>query len=484
MSKSYRQGRRRGKQKKPQVTQAPSAALPSADLQALRAAVTWVVGAGTFEKLKWHGNTKWVVSELITLAVFWVWSDDATLTGAFQAAQRQTLQLFGRVAIGSYQGLSGALLTVTPVLLPLIWSRLQTLMQQLGGDHFRIAGWVPLAVDGSRISTPRTAANEAAFCAPHYGHGLTAEYRRRKRRKRRIPRRERQSQPVKPQIWLTMVWHMGLRLLWCWQSGPSYSSERAHLQELLQTQKFPAKALFCGDAGFVGFDFWKQIHDQGHSFLMRVGRNVTLLRKLGDVCERDGVVYCWPQKARRQQPPLILRLLSVQVGRKRVYLATNVIHPRHLSDTVASRLYELRWGIEVQFRTLKQTFGRSQLRSKTPDRARCELDWSLVGLWMIQLFAVKEQLATGQSPMRCSTALALRAVREAFQPWPHSGGARATLKSKLQHAVLDCYPRSKRSKRARYRPFTKDKPSAGKPSLITATKHDKLQLQQYLALTS
>jgi hypothetical protein len=40
----------------------------------------------------------------------------------------------------------------------------------------------------------------------------------------------------------------------------------------------------------------------------------------------------------------------------------------------AVRLYRLRWGIELQFRALKQTFGRRKLRSKRPDRALVELD--------------------------------------------------------------------------------------------------------------
>ena len=138
----------------------------------------------------------------------------------------------------------------------------------------------------------------------------------------------------------------------------------------------------------------------------------------------------------------------------------------------------------MQFRTIKQTFGRSKLRSKTPDRALRELDWSLLGLWMIQLFAVKEQLAIGQPAARSSAALAIHAIRDVFHHWSEIPTKGASLKSKLRHAVTDQYQRTKESKQARYRPDNKDKPSAGKPVIITAKRQHKLKLKQYLALAS
>jgi len=453
--------------------------------ETLRTAVTWIVNEKSFQNLKFHGNTTWLVCDLIILAVLWVWSDHATLTGAFAEAHGWSLKMLGRAAVGSYQGLTGALVSVTGTLLPVLWARMQGLMEQHGGEHWRVAGWLPLAVDGSRVSTPRTAPNEKAFCAPNYGRSASAKHRAKKRRQRGVARRARKSQPVKPQIWLTLMWHMGLRLLWCWRTGPSNSSERAHFQDLLKTQVFPWKTLFCGDAGFVGYDLWKLIADQGHHFVMRVGSNVTLLRKLGYVRESHGIVYCWPSKAaRKKQPPLALRLIAMKFGRTPVYLVTNILDPRELPNAAAAQLYQLRWGIELQFRTIKQTFGRSKLRSKTPDRALRELDWSLLGLWMIQLFAVKEQLAIGQPPARSSAALAIHAIRDVFHHWSEIPTQGASLKSKLRHAVTDQYQRTKESKQARYRPDNKDKPSAGKPVIITAKRQHKLKLKQYLALAS
>ncbi len=449
----------------------------------LRQAISWVVDAGIFDHLKLHGNTKWKPVGLVVLAVLWVWSDSSTLTGAFSEARRWAMDLFGSVAINSYQGLTGALVTWSAQLIPLLRERLQARMQQCGQGGWRIGLWLALAVDGSRVSTPRTVANEKAFCAPHYGQGNTAKYRKKKNKKKGGRRRRASSkaEPVKPQIWLTMLWHMGLKLPWSWKTGPSHSSERDHFRQLLEEGKFPENTLFCADAGFTGYDLWKAILDGGHSFLIRVGANVTLLRRLGYVREYDGIVYFWPSKAaKNHQPPLVLRLWQVQVGRCPMSLVTNVLDENLLSLEQVKELYQRRWGVELQFRTLKQTFGRRKLRSKTPDKALVELDWSLLGLWIIQLFAVKERLELGEPPPQSSAAMAIRVIREMLDQRHESSPEQETLSARLREATVDCYQR-KRSKRARYQPNYKDKPAAGSPIIIDAGDAHLAELQKYLA---
>ena len=71
-------------------------------------------------------------------------------------------KLFGSdaVAVTSYQALTAALVRHTPQLLPALWARVQSLMQQSGQAAWRVGKWLPLAVDGSRISVPRTQQNE------------------------------------------------------------------------------------------------------------------------------------------------------------------------------------------------------------------------------------------------------------------------------------------------------------------------------------
>jgi Transposase DDE domain len=447
--------------------------------ETLQAAVGWAIDARIFAHLKVHGNTTWQFVDLVLLTIVWVWSGDAKLTGAFAEAHRWSLQVLGRAAVGTFQGLLKALVRWTAKLVPLLTECLHGQMEEHGGEHWRVGLWLALAVDGSRTSVPRTEANERAFGAPNYGHSKTAKYRRKKAKgKRRRRKAKEKMQPVKPQIWLTLLWHMGLHMPWGWKTGPSYASERDHFRALLAEQQFPENTLFCADAGFTGYDLWRAMIDAGHSFLIRVGSNVRLLRRLGYVRESQGVVYFWPDHAaRRHQPPLVLRLFALQVGRCAMWMVTNVLDEDRLTDTEAVRLYQFRWGIELQFRTVKQTFGRRKLRSRTPERAYVELDWSLVGLWLIQLFAVTEQVAIGEVPEHCSVGLAIQVVRTMLQRW--SEHADASFESQLRAATKDRY-RRQRGKRARYRLAYKDQPAAGSPKVQTATRKHKTWLREYL----
>jgi hypothetical protein len=443
----------------------------------LRRALDWFSKDCSFTDLRLHGNVGWEVIPLVALGVLWSWSDRTTLTGAFDDARQLANEMFGLVAVTTYQGFTGAMRTYTEQLLPRLWSHLHGLMHRAGGKHWRIGRWLALAVDGSRVTTPRTASNEQAFSIKNYGHGRKAQRRCKWKNKKR--RSKPISEPVKPQIWLTLVWHMGLKLPWCWRTGPSTASERGHLVELLQTVDFPSETLFCGDAGFVGYDFWKTILEHGHSFLIRVGANVHLLKNLGAAREGLGLVYLWPDNvARKKQSPLILRLLAFQGPRGKVYLVTNVLSERELSLPQAGQLYRLRWGVELQFRALKQTFRRSKLRSRTADNALVELHWSLVGLSLVQLFAVKEQIKVDSPPAHSSVALALSAIQDAMRNWSRDINDPAALVRRLRAAKKDAYLRTG-NKQGRYRPDSKDKPSATQPIIVPATLR---QRQKYRAL--
>jgi len=427
----------------------------------LHRALRWALDTRLFADLKVHGNTTWTFPPFILLTLFWVWSDCSTLTAAFTHASGLCTVLIRTAVFKSYQGFIAALTTWTPTLIPIMWRCLHNRMKQIARTHWRIGQWLPLAVDGSRTTTPRTVANERTLCPPRYGQGRTAKSGKSCKNKRR--RRKRLGQPVAPQVWLTLLWHMGMRMPWAWKCGPSNSSERHHFQELLRTQQFPEKTLFCGDAGFVGYDLWQTMADRGHHFLVRVGGNVRLLKRLGGTRVSDEFVYCWPNKAaQKKQPPLRLRLLKFQSGRGVVYAVTNVLSEQDLSDTQAAQLYRRRWGVEVQFRTLKQTFGRSKLHSRTPAHAYAELEWSLLGLALIQLLAASQQIPQGIGPEQTSVSLAMQVFRDAI-----SRGHTLRLSKALEDAVKDPYQR-RGAKAARYRPKNKDKPAAGKPILVNA----------------
>lgn len=460
----------------------PRAGTTGADLVR---ALQWLLNERMFADVLLHGNVKWTPLALVRLAVFWVWSPESSLVEAANEAIGHVSKLFGAVAVGSYQALTAALIRYTPQLLPLLWRRMQQLMPGCNKAGWRVGLWLPLGVDGSRLGVPRTRPNEARFC----------KFRKRRRRKKsRGQKRTRQAQyqrrpgqrrckshydpqPVGPQMWLTLMWHLGMRLPWRWKVGPSYASERAHVQELLQEQEFPEKTLFCGDAGFVGFDFWRSIVAHGQQFLMRVGSNVRLLKKLGLVREHDGIVYCWPHAAmKKKQAPLILRLFRFHDGHGEVFLVTSVIDGSTLTATQASVIYRLRWGIELQFRSLKQTYGRTKLRSRTPEHAEIELHWSLMGLTMLQLLALKEQSRAGAPPAKTSIAEVLRVVRSLINGPSETRPASQALAERLRRATIDTYKRHGQ-KQSRNYPRRKEEPCTGKPCITTATAEQRARLQ-------
>lgn len=444
----------------------------------LRRAINWILGDDIFTNVRLHGNVKWKPSALVCLAIFWVWSSQPGLVEAAKDAIATVAKLFGSsaVAVNTYQALSNALVRYTPQLLPALLARIQSLMLASNPAASRVGKWLPIAADGSRVTVPRTQRNEDRFNKPRKSRGKKKSRTNRRgrhahqKRKKRRAKSHYDPQAVGPQMWLTLLWHIGLRLPWYWTLGPSYSSERAHVEMMLKDLRFPLFTLFCADAGFVGYEFWRSILDQGHSFLIRVGGNVRLLKGLGlEVRQRGDIVYCWPDAAmKKKQPPLVLRLLRFHDGRGEVFLVTNILDETELSSDQASSIYRGRWGVELQFRSLKQTYGRSKLRARTPEIAEIELHWSLLGLTMLQLLAMKEQTQAGEPAARTSIAAVLRIIRSMIAAPSDPRPPSASLPNRMRTATTDPYQRHAKKKSRNY-PRRKEEPRTGPPIILAAT---------------
>jgi len=290
----------------------------------LRRALGWIVNDKMFADLHLHGNAGWTAAALVRLAIFWVWSSESSLVAAANDAIACVTRVCGDSAVASYQALTNALNRYSSQLVPVLWIRMQGLMKDCDDGDCRIGLWLVLAVDGSRLKVPRTLKNERRFCKTKK---KTEARKKPKPQKSRRSAKQTKSPTRKnpreegPLMWLTMIWHVGQRMPWCWKIGPAYSSERHHVMQMLDEQEFPENTLFCADGGFVGYDFWKAILDKDHHFLIRVGGNVRLLKSLGHVRERNGVVYCWPNQAmRKKRLPLVRHrpIFQVQIGRAHV----------------------------------------------------------------------------------------------------------------------------------------------------------------------
>lgn len=432
-------------------------------------ALKWLTVGADWSGLPFRRECTWLPWQLVYGAILWAWSDESTLTDRFRTARKVMCRLAEQQEqplATSYQAFLKLLGTWTARLRDKLVTCFRQRMRVSLAELWTVAGWIVMACDGSQIGLPRTRGNEARY-SPRSKLARAAQKRRAGRRKRRTLQQARQRKANVPGIWLTMLWHVGSGLPWDWRAGPADSSEREHLRQMLGD--LPRSSLVTIDAGFVGYDLWKTMLDAGHQFLVRVGRHVRLLRRLGYVRERQGMVYLWPdQAARRRHPPLVLRLIVIHETRHPVYLVTSVTDPRQLSDSTAARIYRRRWGIELFYRHCKQTFERAKLRSKNPDNAMLELHWSLLGQWAMGVHSHYHLRRRGVPPDRVSFARVLRAYRRCLREYKSPPDPGDRLQDRLSRAVIDDYPRINKASRDYVR--KKQHKPPGPPIIHSASK--------------
>ena len=169
-------------------------------------------------------------------------------------------------------------------------------------------------------------------------------------------------------------------------------------------------------------------------------------------------------------------------------MLTNVMQPSRLTPNMIVNFYKMRWGIEVEFRGLKQTLDCGKLRCRNGKRLLAELNWSMMAMLVAELFALKEQLGPGASesaslrpdPKKRSLANTMRALRHCLTHLKDIPEPNNDLRSRLRRAVTDSYVR-KSSKRARYRPPNPDKKPLGEPQIRKLTPQEQKKLN---AITS
>jgi len=432
-------------------------------------ALRWITAKVKWSEIRFRKDATWTARALVWAAVLWAWSDEKTLGDRFATARKITRRGFPRQdePAKSYQAFTKLLRRWTPTLLTLLFQAFRTRMQQSLASVWTVAGWFVLAADGSCIGVPRTRGNEERY-SPKSKLSRAAQKLRRVRRQTRRRKKEhaRQRKANVPNIWLTMLWHVGSGLPWDWRTGPSDSSERGHLVEMLAG--LPLRTLITADAGFVGYELWKHVLDAGCHLLVRVGANVRLLKKLGYAEERGGLVYLWPNRVvRKNLPPLILRLIVVHNGSRPIYLVTSVRSKAKLSDAVAASIYRRRWGIELFYRHCKQTFERGKLRSHSPDNAMIELHWSLLGMWALGLHSHHHLVDRGVMPERISFANVLRAYRHSMREYRSPPDPSENLTQLLNRSLIDEYVR--KNKTSRDYPRKKQEQGAGRPIIRLAT---------------
>jgi Transposase DDE domain len=446
--------------------------------QALKQALDWLLASATLADLAFRKDCTWTPKTLISMAILWAWSDEKSLIQRFSHVRKvvMAMDIRSRAPAASYQAFLKRLTTWTVALSMTLLDAFRQRVQLDLATRFKVCGFPVFGVDGSRLELPRTESNEGRY-SPAKARRPSRSKAKAKAKARRRPHRRARSQSSRdraarakkgnsPQMWLTTMFHVGTGLPWDWRLGPSDSSERDHLRQMIAA--LPAGALITADAGFVGYETWKAILDSGRHLLIRVGANVRLLRKLGYVEEKKGLVYLWPDReAKRKQPPLVLRMVVARGARHPVYLVTSVLDEAILWDSQVVEIYALRWGIELFYRHFKQTFERRKLRSHSADNAELEATWSLLGLWAMMLHAQVILMGKGVPPKRISVAGVLLGYRSSLRQFKSAPDPGESLAEMVGKAVIDSYERTNKS--SRDYPRKKQEQAAGAPKVRNAT---------------
>jgi hypothetical protein len=395
---------------------------------------------------------RWTAKYIVICWLAIGWSVQGSLGDRFREGRELICHLFWRRRPGrSYQGLVKATGRHGEGIFGQFWSSLRETIAKRLGRLWRWHGWIVMAVDGSRVDAPRTRQNES-------GLGLSGRAK------------------THPQWWLTWIVHLPSKLIWDWRQGPGNSSERWHLQQMMGD--LPSQTLLVGDIGFGGFDFLRQLADSGVSFLVRCASNTTLLvESTQQRIERVGQhwqVYLWPT-SRRRKAPLHLRLIVLKRSGRRVYLLTNVMSSERLSRSMASQYYAARWGVEVGYRSLKQTLQRRKVLARTPEAGGMELAGGVLALALLML---QGAVAMGARVTELSVAAALKVLRQVIESL-RFGRREGRFLGRLRCAVKDRYQR-RRSKRARDWPHKKKEPLPEPPKLRRPTSNEKRRIQAFL----
>lgn len=367
-----------------------------------------------------HERAEWTWPLLLLTGLFMGWSNQRGIVHRFSEAAKAAATFTDSPLRKSYQGFMKQLRASEPA--PMFRRFLHPLrekIQQAAGSAYRVGPWIPLGVDGSRVDLPRTVANEKA-----------------------CPRAGRKGSG--PQMLVTLMMHLSTGMVWGWEQGPATTSERQHVKEL--AKDLPEGSLLVSDAGNVGYDFFLSLIQADQPFLIRCGNNVSLLLEEDWPVEtqikrtRQGIrVYLWPKTAQdKGKPPIVLRLIVLKKkGKDAVYLLTNVHCSQKLSKAMARKIYSLRWGLEVKYRSLKETMERRKLRSGNPSNATAELAMNIAALAVLSLHGL---ILWGRHVAKMSFAGALDAVRQSIA-YLWAGIINNEFLPLLRKAVKDTYSR-------------------------------------------
>jgi hypothetical protein len=346
----------------------------------------------------------WNLHPLLMILLVMTWSSGSSeaerfvTARAFYVARHQHDKRPGELS-----GFQKALARLPLPVLHALFAAVRQRLQQVFYRYWRSDGFLVMAMDGSRLECPRSAALEKDL-------GCCGK------------------KDSAPMLMVGALVLLPAGLLWSWAVGPGAASEHDLLRQLLPT--LPRRTLLVADAFYQGYDLYTDLRQAKASFLVRLSSKSQLYTETRQALERfrEGLVWYWPEKSQdRQQPPLRLRLIRVRGKKKQdVWLLTDVLDPERLGRRRAAEIYRWRWQVEGVFRTYKRTLPKIKLCSRTEALVYREAEVSLLGLQLLLAQAASRQRTDGEAVIVLGSArrqlLRIRAeittaLGECLGPW-------------------------------------------------------------------
>jgi hypothetical protein len=289
-------------------------------------------------------------------------------------------------------------------------------------------------VDGSSVSMPDTAPNQAAYPQPE-GQKPGCGF---------------------PVMRILAVFSLSSGVLLHFAKSALTTGERTLFRALWDT--FERGEVILADAGFCGYAEFALLAQRGLDCVMRNHpcrrSGLTLLKQLGD---GDRLIEwhrttCRPAWLTREQwlalpERLAVREVTFSVGvpgfrTERVTLATTLTDHQQFPAKAMAELYGRRWRAELFLRDIKITLGMDILRCKTPAMLHKELCMHLIAYNLIRALMLKAAREHHVTPLSLSLKGACATVRH-FAPMMANDANDPSVNATLQALLLSIIARDR-----------------------------------------
>lgn len=258
--------------------------------------------------------------------------------------------------------------------------------------------WLTIALDGTTMEVPDTAANREAFGMPYASRGQSAY----------------------PRVRITGLVETGTHVLFGAEIAPYGTGEATMAREVVKHLK---PGMLClADRYFYGYELWQQARATGADLVWRVRANIRLpcekVLKDGSFLSR---IYPPRQKGRPRGAGTMVRVVEYTItngkGKTELYrLMTTILDPDEAPALELVDLYLERWEFETTLDEWKTHLrgARTVLRSLKPDLVRQECYGLLLAHFALRGVMHEAALRGGRDPDRLSFLHTVRVVRRSL----------------------------------------------------------------------